>query len=106
VIKRENMPPKTPKPPKPHHAPPAPHAPLHPPRPPHERERRERHGRPTFIKKLDMYVAIGSASVIAPLFFLVTLYFGIPTSGGVPASVALWVGIVGIVYEILRRKPF
>lgn len=75
----------------PEHPPPLPHPPHG--SPPHVRERG------ALIKSLVI------STVITAAFYLVLNYFNVPAGGSVPASVALWTGLVVILAKLLTKHP-
>ncbi len=75
----------------PEHLPPPPLPHGH--KPPHVRERS------TLMKSLIL------STIITVVFYLVLDYFNVPLGGSVPASVALWTGLVVILAKLLTKHP-
>ena len=68
-----------------------PHPPNH--KLPHVRERT------SLIKSLII------STVVTVIFYLILNYFNVPLGGSVPASVALWTGLVVILAKLLTKHP-
>lgn len=68
-----------------------PHPPNH--KPPHVRERT------SLVKSL--IISTG----IAIIFYFIMDYLNVPLGGSVPASVALWTGLVAILTKLLAKHP-
>lgn len=83
------MPPK-PKPGK--HGPPKPPHPLGP-----------KHRPPHLTWRGGFLVSIIVSVVVAAIFYYVLHIYEVPLAGAVPASVALWVGLVTITYKLLEK---
>lgn len=85
------MPPKPPK----HKGPGPPHPPPHgPPKPPHEKGRE---------KKPVLIISIFIATAVTVFFYIGVSLAGVKPEGAVPGSVALWVGLVTILFKLLER---
>jgi len=74
--------------------------PEHPPLPPHHEPG---HVPPHIRERGALMKSLIVSTIVVVVFYLILNYFNVPLGGSVPASVALWTGLVVILSKLLMK---
>lgn len=73
----------------------------HPPPPPGHPE----HKPPHIMEKKSLVKSLLISTIVAIVFYFILNYYQVPLAGAVPATVALWTGLVVILGKLLMEHP-